>query len=79
MILKQTEKKQESGIICFTETFLDQSKEVLPEDIGRIDMKLFRFDHKSDICIRKRWWNHDFIKTILQTRKYSNTPYKATF
>ena len=42
--IKIDRKIQEAGKICFTETFLDQSMKVLPEDIGRIDMKLFRFD-----------------------------------
>ena len=35
--------------MCFTETFLDKSDIVKPEDIGRPDMEVFRFDRNPNI------------------------------
>ena len=36
-------------VLCFTETFLNQSVIVNTKDIGRPDMELFRFDRKTHI------------------------------
>ena len=40
---------KKTWVMCFTETFLNQSVIVITEDMIRPDMKLFRFDRKTHI------------------------------